>query len=163
MTSSVVIDHLHRALRRMCDEDAAASSIEYTVIECAADRTRYFDHSYGSQRHEDLAPSRGRSVCVRTGNVKSVHVQSSRNAERCTGLGRRAVWRGACVSPYPQISGDGIQSQGIPWLASVNISGGANSPIRVHAGSVHGEAELNVASAWSAGFPSAPATGKMPD
>src|SRR4051794_36339013 len=106
MTSSVVIDHLHRALRRMCDEDAAASSIEYTVIECAADRTRYFDHSYGSQRHEDLAPSRGRSVCVRTGNVKSVHVQSSRNAERCTGLGRRAVWRGACVSPYPQISGE---------------------------------------------------------
>jgi len=67
------------------------------------------------------------------------------------------------VSPYPQISGDGIQSQGMPWFARVNISVGANSPIRVHAGSVHAAAELNVASAWSAGFPSAPATGKMPD
>src|SRR3954454_22573939 len=66
MTSFVAIDHFYRAPGGMCDEDATASSVEHAVIERAADRRRYFDHSCGFQRHEDLTSSRG-GVCLRTG------------------------------------------------------------------------------------------------
>src|SRR3981081_2038644 len=34
----------------------------------------------------------------------SVHTQSPRKNECCAELGRCAVWRGACISPYSRVS-----------------------------------------------------------
>ena len=84
MTAGEGIDHLDRAARGVCDEDAAALWIEDAVIERAAGSVGYFDHARALQRSGTAGSSCGRGIVA-----DSVHVQSPRKrAERCTGLGR---------------------------------------------------------------------------